>query len=200
MKRIVVLISGNGSNLQAIIDATENEDIPNAKVVGVISNRKDAYGLKRAEQHHIEHEVFSLRQYLCDGKGNATREEYNILLHEKVQKWNPDIIVLAGWMLVMSESFLVKCTSPIINIHPALPGQFVGAKAIENAFKAYQKGKISKTGVMVHKVMPDLDSGEVIISEEIPIDQNETLQSLTNKVHAVEHRLVVTAIKKILLL
>jgi len=92
MKRIVVLISGNGSNLQAIIDATENEDIPNAKVVGVISNRKDAYGVlfswclylkKRAEQHHIEHEVFSLRQYLCDGKGNATREEYNILLHEK---------------------------------------------------------------------------------------------------------------------
>jgi len=144
MKRIVVLISGNGSNLQAIIDATENEDIPNAKVVGVISNRKDAYGLKRAEQHHIEHEVFSLRQYLCDGKGNATREEYNILLHEKVQKWNPDIIVLAGWMLVMSESFLVKCTSPIINIHPALPGYLLEPRLLKMHLRHTRKVKYRK--------------------------------------------------------
>ena len=111
----------------------------------------------------------------------------------------PNLIVLAGFMHVLSKDFIKKIApSPIINIHPALPGQFNGINAIERAYEAFQNGEIKNTGVMIHHVIPLVDMGEPILSQEIPILENDTLEDLRGRIHDIEHRLLIEAINKIL--
>ena len=184
-KRLVVLISGNGSNLQAIINACENQSL-NANVIAVISNNPDAYGLKRAKKHGIPQQLL---------EPFNPRAAYDAKLAEIVKSYQPDYIVLAGWLRILSMNFLKEFPNQVINLHPALPEQFAGLNAIERAFKAYQKGDITKTGVMVHFV-PDegVDTGPVIKSESLEIKPDDTLETLEEKMHKLEHSLLIESL------
>ena len=194
MKRVAVFISGSGSNLQALIDAVRAGELA-AEIVLVVSNRKAAYGLVRAEQAEIPTLYFPLKVYRDQG---LSRETYDADLAERVGAYKPDLIVLAGWMHIFGTPFLDQFSGKIINLHPALPGQFDGTRAIERAFEAFQDGQIDHTGVMVHWVVPQVDAGPVITAAEVPIQANETLADLEARIHATEHRLLVAAVKKVI--
>ena len=189
--RLVVLISGNGSNLQAILDACASGELE-AEVVSVISNKADAYGLTRARNAGVEAIYFAKQE-------NESRQEYDARLANLVITKQPDYIVLAGWMRILSSSFLSSFPSRVINLHPALPGTFPGTHAIERAYEAYQHGEITHTGVMVHLV-PDegVDNGPVLATEIVPIHKDDTLETLETRVHETEHQLLVNTLKKIL--
>ena len=189
--RLVVLISGNGSNLQAILDACASGDLP-ASVVCVISNKADAYGLVRATNAGVE-AIDVAKQ------GNESRNEYDARLAELVATKQPDYVILAGWMRILSSSFLSSFPNRVINLHPALPETFPGTHAIERAFEAYQRGMIQHSGVMVHLV-PDegVDNGPVLATEIVPIKKDDTLETLEARLHEVEHILLVNTLKKIL--
>lgn len=186
--RLAILISGHGSNLQAILDACASGEL-NAKVAAVISNKSDAFGLERARRANIP--------AIAKPKPKAQdRREYDTELADLVAAYQPDWIVLAGWMRVLSSAFLDHFSNRVINLHPALPGTFPGTHAIERAYEAHQRSEIDHTGVMVHFV-PDegVDSGPVLAQEIVPIQPDDTLESLEEKIHAVEHRLLVGALK-----
>jgi formyltetrahydrofolate-dependent phosphoribosylglycinamide formyltransferase len=186
---LVVLISGNGTNLQAILDACKSSSLP-AQVTAVISNKSDAYGLERARSAGVP--------AVAQPKAKEQdRREYDSLLADVVAHYKADWVILAGWMRVLSSNFLNRFPNRVINLHPALPGTFPGTHAIERAFEAYGRGEIRATGVMVHLV-PDegVDSGPVLAQEEVPIHADDTLETLEMRVHDVEHRLLVNAIRK----
>lgn len=188
--RLVVLISGSGSNLQAILDACTSGELQ-ASVVTVISNKPDAYGLTRARQAGVEAVHFPKLE-------NETRREYDARLANYITTKLPDYIVLAGWMRLLSSAFLSCFPERVINLHPALPGMFPGTHAIERAFEAYQQNEIDHTGVMVHLV-PDegVDNGPVLATEIVPILAKDTLELLEARIHAVEHKLLVAVLKNL---
>lgn len=193
--RLAVLISGNGSNLQAILDATRQR-VLDAEVVVVVSNRKSAFGLERAARAGVPARYHPLKPYTDAGR---SRNEYDADLARIVKEYAPDYVVLAGWMHILSNDFLRHFPYRVINLHPALPGKFPGANAIERAFDAYQRGEIQGTGVMVHLV-PDekVDSGPVLLTADVPISPNDTLESLEARIHQVEHRVLVQAIARLI--
>jgi len=188
--RVVVLISGSGSNLQAIMDAIEIGHLK-AQIVAVVSNRKSAYGLERAGNAGIDTVYFPLKPYNDEGK---SRETYDADLAEAVDLYQPDLIVLAGWMHIFSPAFLEKFPEKVINLHPALPGQFTGTNAIKRAFVAAREGTIKNSGIMVHYAIPEVDAGDVIIHAEVPILPGDTIQVFEERMHLTEHKLIVTAI------
>ena len=190
MKRLVVLISGNGSNLQAILNACNSGEL-NAQVISVISNKADAYGLTRAQNAGVEAIHFA-RQL------NESRQEYDKRLADYVTTRLPDYVILAGWMRILTSSFLSHFPNRVVNLHPALPDTFPGTHAIERAFEAYQRGEIQHTGIMVHLV-PDegVDNGPVLAIEAVPIHKDDTLESLETRVHQTEHKLLVNTIKEL---
>lgn len=189
--RLVILISGNGSNLQAVLDACKSGEL-NTQVVTVISNKADAYGLVRAKGAGVEAVHFAKLT-------TETRQEYDKRLADYATTKQPDYIILAGWMRILSSSFLSHFPNKVINLHPALPDTFPGTHAIERAFEAYQRGEIEHTGVMVHLV-PDegVDNGPVLATEIVPIQKEDTLETLEARVHQSEHGLLVNTLKKIL--
>ena len=190
-----MLISGSGTNLQAIIDAIGMKML-DAQMVGVVSNRKEAFGLERARKAGIPTHYHPLKPYT---EGGRSREEYDAELARIVRGFNPDLVVLAGWMHILSEAFLQHFPYRVVNLHPALPGQFPGPHAIEDALAAYTRGEIKQTGVMVHLV-PDeqVDAGPLIDSEEVPIYARDTLDLLTNRIHQTEHRVLVRALRRLI--
>jgi phosphoribosylglycinamide formyltransferase-1 len=187
-KRLVVLISGSGTNLQAILDACR-EGTLRAQVAAVISNKSDAFGLERARRAGVPAVVRPRPK-------EQDRREYDSQLADLVDTYHPDWVILAGWMRVLSSNFLNRFPNRVINLHPALPGTFPGTHAIERAFEAFQKGEIRRTGVMVHLV-PDegVDCGPVLQQQEVAILPVDTLETLEARIHSVEHRLLVAAIK-----
>ena len=188
--RLVVLISGNGSNLQAVLDACAAGELP-ATVVSVVSNKADAYGLVRAKNVGVEAIHFPKQE-------NESRRDYDARLADYVSTCLPDYVILAGWMRILSSSFLSSFPNRVINLHPALPGIFPGTHAIERAFEAYQRGEIKHTGVMVHLV-PDegVDNGPLLDQQEIHFQPDESLERFEARVHEVEHKLLVNTLKKI---
>lgn len=193
--RLVVLASGNGTNLQAILDACDNSTL-DAEVVAVISDRKNAFALQRAMDRGIP---ALYRPWGVYQKAGKLRTTYDLDLAVLVNLYDPDLIILAGWMRLLTMSFLEHFPEMVINLHPALPGTFPGTDAITRAFDAFQRGEIPHTGVMVHFV-PDegVDEGPVIATEIVPIFPDDTLESLETRVHEMEHRVFVEAIGKIL--
>jgi phosphoribosylglycinamide formyltransferase-1 len=189
--RLVVLISGNGSNLQAILDACKSGEL-NANVVSVISNKADAYGFVRAKNASVEAIHFPKLE-------NESRNEYDARLAELVNTKQPEYVVLAGWMRILTASFLSHFPSRVVNLHPALPNTFPGTHAIERAFEAYGRGEIEHTGIMVHLV-PDegVDNGPVLATEIVPISKEDTLESLEVRIHETEHKLLVATLKELL--
>lgn len=190
--RLVVLISGNGSNLQVILDACVSGEL-NATVLSVISNKADAYGLTRARNAGIEAMYFAKLE-------NESRSDYDARLAACVSACLPDYIILAGWMRLLTSAFLDHFPNRVINLHPALPNTFPGTHAIERAYDAYQRGEIKHTGVMVHLV-PDegVDNGPVLATEVVPIFADDTLESLETRVHKTEHELLVKTLKAIIM-
>ena len=188
---LVVLLSGNGSNLQAILDACANQVLP-ATVVTVISNTAEAYGLVRARQAGIEAMYFPKIE-------TESRREYDARLSDAIAIKKPDYIILAGWMRILTSAFLDRFPRRVINLHPALPDVFPGTHAIERAFEAFRCGEIDHTGVMVHFV-PDegVDNGPVLATEIVPILPTDTLASLEAHIHEVEHKLLVDTVKKVI--
>jgi len=189
--RLAVLISGNGTNLQALIDSCSSGILP-AKVVVVVSNRNDAYGLERARQAGIA-------TLIKERKTGQDWREYDGELSRELLAYSPEWIVLAGWMRILSIKFLGEFPNRVINIHPALPGTFTGTHAIERAFIAYQKGEIEQTGVMIHYV-PDegVDCGPILNQEIVPIHPTDTIETLENRVHSVEHKLIVETLANLI--
>lgn len=189
--RLVVLISGSGSNLQAILDATRSGELK-AEVVLVVSNHKAAYGLTRAAEAGVPTLYFPLKPYSDAGRPRA---EYDADLARQIMSSQPDQIMLAGWMHVLSPAFLDCFPNQVINLHPALPGAFPGVHAIERAFEAFQRGEISQSGCMVHRVVPELDAGPVIAQRVVPFQTDDTLDDYEARMHAAEHELVVEALR-----
>lgn len=190
MKRLVVLVSGGGSNLQSVLDACA-AGVLDATVVGVISNRPDAFALTRAQRCNVPADVFALGAFRNSG---GSRLSYDIALADRVEAMKPDLIILAGWMLILGEGFLDRFPRRVINLHPALPTEFAGTHAIERAYKASRERGLRRTGVMVHYVIPEVDAGPVITSAVVPIQPDDDLDALKTRIHTTEHRLLVEAI------
>ncbi|CAZ85678.1 unnamed protein product [Tuber melanosporum] len=192
-RRILVLISGNGSNLQALIDASRaNPSTLEASIIHVISNKKAAYGLKRAANAGIPSTYHNLLAYKNKNPNNPqeAREAYDADLAKLILAQTPDLVVCAGWMHILSPTALdplEEAGVDIINLHPALPGQFDGANAIERAYEEFQRGEITKTGIMIHYVIAAVDKGTPIIVREIEMIKGESLGDLENRMHVVEH-------------
>lgn len=191
LPRLVVLISGNGSNLQAILDACASQELP-AFIVSVISNKADAYGLTRAQNAGIEAIHFPKLEL-------ESRYDYDTRLAVYVSTCSPDYVILAGWMRILTSAFLNRFPNRVINLHPALPETFPGTHAIERAYEAYQRGEIQHTGVMVHLVPNEgVDNGPVLAAQIIPIFADDTLESLETRVHKIEHELLIKTIKELI--
>lgn len=192
---LAVLASGNGSNLQAILDTCADKTL-DARVVLVVSNRRDARALDRAEVAGVPTLYHPLKWYTDTGR---RREEYDADLAAHILSYKPDYVILAGWLHVLSMNFLKHFPNRVINLHPALPGQFPGVNAIQRAYEAFERGEISQTGIMVHYV-PDagIDSGPVIATTMIPMIAGESLDSLTERMHAAEHQLLIQALRSLI--
>ncbi len=186
--RLAVLVSGNGSNLQALIDAISTRRLK-AEIAVVVSNRADAGGLDRARQAGLPALALEV-----DGD---VRSVYDHRLAQAVAGYEPDIVVLAGWMRILTLVFLGRFR--VLNLHPAKPGCFPGTHAIERAFEAWRQGEVSESGAMVHWV-PDegVDSGPVIAWSSVPFEAGDTLETFEERMHRTEHRLLVEAIAAVI--
>jgi len=189
--RLVVLISGNGTNLQAILDACAEQTLP-AQVVAVFSNKPEAYGLERARRAGVPAIAFPRRE-------GESRPDYDHRLAEAVEEFQPAYVILAGWMRLLSMAFLGRFPNRVINLHPALPGAFPGTHAIERAYAAWQRGEVNCSGVTIH-IVPDesVDAGPVLAVQQIDFCPGESLEEFEGRVHEVEHQLLVNTLKTVL--
>ncbi|MBL7157171.1 MAG: phosphoribosylglycinamide formyltransferase [Candidatus Omnitrophica bacterium] len=180
---IAVFVSGNGTNLQAIIDAVLGGKIK-AKIRLVVSDNEDAYALTRARDANIE-------TFVLSPKGFSSREDYDKEIIKELEKKDIGLIVLAGFMRLVSDLFIKKYKNKILNVHPALLPSFKGMHGIKDAFLY----GVKKTGVTVHFVDEKLDHGPIILQEAVEVEENETLETLEAKIHKIEHRLYPEAIR-----
>jgi phosphoribosylglycinamide formyltransferase-1 len=189
--RLVVLISGHGSNLQAVLDACATGDLP-AQVCAVFSDQPSAFGLERARRAQVP-------AIAVPKPKGQDRRAYDAALAEQAAAFQPDWVVLAGWMRVLSSAFLGRFPGRVVNLHPALPGAFAGTHALERAYAAYQSGVIAGTGVIVHLV-PDegVDSGPVLALRQVPIHPGDSLETLAARVHTAEHVLLVDTLRDLI--
>lgn len=190
--RLVVLISGSGSNLAALLAACAEGRI-RGQVVGVVSDRRDAYGLVRAAAAGVP---TTLVPWRLMHKAGASREAFDAALAEAVAAYAPDLIVLAGFMRILTPTFLTRFDGLVINLHPSLPGDIIGAGAIERAFEEAQAGRRDHTGVMVHEAIAEVDAGPVLGQVTVPILPEDTLESLKARIHAAEHTLLIDVVAR----
>ncbi|NMP32488.1 phosphoribosylglycinamide formyltransferase [Thalassotalea sp. M1531] len=181
--RIVVLISGSGTNLQAIIDACNSAEYP-GEVVGVISNKVDAYGLTRAEQANIAHQALSHKSF-------DSREDYDLALIDAIDTYQPDIVVLAGFMRILTPAFVQHYLGRLVNIHPSLLPKYQGLNTHQRAIDAGDE----EHGVSVHFVTEELDGGPVILQAKVPIFKNDSADELAARVHEQEHKIYPLVVK-----
>lgn len=206
--RVTVLISGSGSNLQALIDASNTVKLPNVKFVRVISDRKNAYGLERAQKASIPttyHGIVPYKKQHPDESSDRlfleARNAYDADLAKLVLTDEPAIVVCAGFMRIVTPFFLEPLQAaqiPIINLHPALHGDLVGAHCIERAWEEFKAGKRTKTGIMIHYVIAEVDMGEPIVQQEVSIEGCETVEHLQERIHEAEHKLIVEGVRRVL--
>lgn len=179
---IVVLISGSGTNLQAIIDAAASGDLP-VIVRAVVSNRADAYGLKRAAEAGIPTEIISHRDF-------DNQRRFCLALQKCIDGYQPDLVVLAGFMRILHPNFVAHFKNRLINIHPSLlpryPGLHTHQRVLEHGDREH--------GATVHYVTEELDAGPVIVQGSITVAPSDTPETLQQKVHEVEYRILPKAI------
>ncbi|GAB6071687.1 phosphoribosylglycinamide formyltransferase [Venenivibrio stagnispumantis] len=186
MKNIVVLASGRGSNLQAIINAIKEKKI-NAKISLVLSDKKEANALKIASENNI-------KSKFIDPSFFASREGYDIYIAELIKKENPDLVVLAGYMRILTDKFIDSFEGKLINIHPSLIPAFQGLKAQKKAVEYGAKF----SGCTVHFVTKELDNGPIIIQAVVPVLPEDTEKELSERILFYEHKIYPQAIKWIL--
>lgn len=177
--RIVALISGNGSNLQAIIDAIKSESIP-AEVCAVISNQADAYGLTRAKKANIPAKVLDHKAF---AKSESGREDFDKTLQSLIDSFQPDLVVLAGFMRILSDDFVQHYMGHMVNIHPSLLPKYKGLNTHQRILDAGE----TQHGASVHFVTNELDSGAVILQATVPVLPDDDADSLATRVQNVEH-------------
>jgi len=187
LKKIVVLFSGEGTNLENIIKKVHKKsfDSNRCEVVGAITNKKDANGIQICKRYNIPF-------YIIEHKEYPSREEFDAKLVKTIDSFNPHLTVLAGFMRILTPIFTKNIKA--INLHPSLLPLFKGTNAIEKSFNSDMK----VAGVSVHYVSDELDAGEIVLQECFQKEENETLQSFTKKIKEIEHRLLPKAIIKIL--
>ncbi|OUR62205.1 phosphoribosylglycinamide formyltransferase [Colwellia sp. 39_35_sub15_T18] len=181
--RIVVLISGSGTNLQAIIDACKNSDYP-GEVVGVVSNKADVYGLTRAENAGIANIALAHQDFDC-------RASYDQALMTEIDKFTPDVIVLAGFMRILTPAFVLHYQGKLLNIHPSLLPKYQGLNTHQRAIDAGD----TEHGVSVHFVTEELDGGPVILQAKVPVFDGDSSDDLAARVHEQEHRIYPLVVK-----
>lgn len=172
---IVVLISGSGSNLQAIIDAINNQQL-NADIRAVISNRPGVKGLERAEAAGIPAKVLDHNDY-------ADRDSFDHDLKKLIDSFQPELVVLAGFMRILTDDFVNHYEGHMLNIHPSLLPDFRGLNTHQRVLEACHK----QHGVSVHFVSNELDSGPLVIQAVIPVQEDDTAESLAQRIHHQEH-------------
>ena len=176
MLNVVVLVSGGGTNLQAIIDAVDSGVITNTKIAGVISNNKNAYALERAKNHGIQGICISPKEY-------ASREEFNVKFLETVDALKPDLIVLAGFLVVIPPAMIEKYRNRIINIHPSLIPSFCGTGFYGlKVHEAELERGVKVVGATVHFVDEGTDTGPIILQKAVEVQQGDTPEVLQRRV------------------
>lgn len=181
--RVVVLISGNGSNLQALIDAQEDGSLP-IKICAVISSKDNVQGLERASNHNIP-------AFVIDHKAFANREEFDNRMIEIVDAQGADLIVLAGFMRILTSEFTEHYRGRMLNIHPSLLPKYQGLNTHQRAIDAGD----TEHGVSVHFVTAELDGGPVAVHAKVPVEDDDTAESLAKKIQAKEHQIYPLAVK-----
>ena len=199
--KVTVLISGSGSNLQAIIDASNTPRLPDIEIVRVISDRKNAFGLTRAENAGIPTAYLGILPYKkrfpdtnAAPQFEEARKAYDADLAALVLKDGPQLVICAGFMRIVSLAFLEPLRQnqvAIINLHPSLHGDLSGAGCIERAWEEFQQGKRTSTGIMIHYVIAEVDMGAPIVQQKVDMEGCKSLEELQQRVHEAEHKLIV---------
>jgi len=183
MLNAVVLISGSGSNLQAFIDQIETGDLQ-TNISLVISNIEDAYGLRRAQQAGIETSCINHREF-------ASRLEFDQALMAAIDGVKPDLVILAGFMRILTPEFVNHYENRLINIHPSLLPKYPGTNTHQRALDAQDKWH----GASIHFVVPEVDAGPIILQGRLKIKPNDSPESLQQRIHKIEHQLYPMAVK-----
>ncbi|WKC37388.1 phosphoribosylglycinamide formyltransferase [Ectopseudomonas chengduensis] len=180
---VVVLISGSGSNLQALIDSVAHDGNP-ARIAAVICNRAGAYGLERAKQAGIATELLDHKQF--DG-----REAFDAALIQAIDAYQPDLVVLAGFMRILTPGFVQHYAGRLLNIHPSLLPKHKGLHTHQRAIEAGD----SEHGCSVHFVTEELDGGPLVVQAVLPVMADDTAESLAHRVHQQEHQIYPLAVR-----
>ena len=200
-RRLAVLVSGSGSNLQALIDAIESRELPHVEIALVVSNKANAVGLQRALTHKLP------TLYL---PWSWTRQEVEAKLTGAFTLFQVDLIVLAGWMRIFTPDFITHYPNRMLNLHPALlpdngqgntfttndGGVIPVLRGLHVVKRALDVG-LKVTGSTVHYVVPEVDAGPMICRQEVPIEDDDTEETLHERIKQVEHKLIVEAVKKL---
>ncbi len=181
--KIVILISGRGSNMEALINATSSPDFP-AEIIAVISNNPDAKGIEKAKEKNIKTKVINHKDY-------NNKHDFETAIIEYLAPLKPDLICLAGFMRILSSDFIKHYPKQIINIHPSLLPKFKGLDTHKRAIEAGEK----ESGCTVHYVIPEMDAGPIILQRSVTIESDETEESLAKKILEQEHIAYPEAIK-----
>ena len=184
MFKIAVLISGNGSNLEALIDACQ-KNLINGSIDLVISNNPNAFGIERAKNHSLNYKIIDNNKF-------ETREDFDRSLAEELKYSNPDLIVLAGFMRILTPVMIETFNNKIINIHPSLLPKYPGLNTHDSVIK---NGDL-KHGVTIHFVNEVLDGGQIIAQGELSVNPDETKKQLKKRIHSIEHILLPKIVSK----
>jgi len=191
-KRIVLFASGRGSNFCALADAIQKKQLPNAEIIALVCNRKDAPALLEASSRNIATHVINSKDYRTDN--GFDRDSYEAKLLETSLGLKPDLILLAGYMLVLGRKMVEAFPRKIINIHPSLLPKFRGLHAQRQALESGD----SMTGCTVHWVTEGLDEGETILQTQCPILPGDTVETLSQRLLPLEHKTYIEAVIKVL--
>ena len=187
--RVAILISSRGSNMQKLIEACEKSDFP-AEIIVVGSNNSNALGLEYAKSKSINTFVIDNKNF---SKFENSREEFDKALHQEILKYDVEIICLAGFMRLLSEWFVDKWHNKIINIHPSLLPDFKGAHAVKDALNA----QVKISGCTTHFVSHEMDAGPIIMQSQVPVDHDDNLETLSQKILIKEHEIYPLTLEKI---
>jgi phosphoribosylglycinamide formyltransferase-1 len=185
--KLVILISGRGSNMRSIVEASKQGSL-NADTVAVISNRPDAAGLAFAKTEGIATHIIDHKQF-------SDRESFDKAMAEQIDQYQPDYVILAGFMRILTEQFVAHYAGRLINIHPSLLPKFKGLDTHQRAIEAGEK----EHGASVHFVTAELDEGPVIMQSRVPVMENDNAHTLAARVLEQEHSLYPAAIQKLVL-
>ncbi len=193
--KLAVLISDNSDLLQTLLDAIRAKYL-DAEIAVIVTNRKAAPGLRLVRSAQIPTVYHPLKPYLEDERG---RQAYDADLAALITKYQPEWIILAGWMHVLSAAFLQRFPYRVVNLHWAAPGKFPGAHAITEAYEAFRRGEIKQTGVTVHLVTDErVNRGTVLALEDVPLYRTDTLNMVTQRIQRAGRQLLVNALHRLI--